>query len=241
MIYGLLNTLISGLFFLIGIFLLEKAKNKEKISLLTISIALIVMLGLIIFDVLPEILETNNVYLIIPVLIGFLFLYIIDKYIPHHNHHHKNECSDHLEHVEHLNHIGVLTIVALGLHNMIEGLSLYSITVSSVTSGILMTISIGCHNIPLGFQIGNSLNKTKKSTYLIIFLVFSAVIGALIMMLFGNVSESLVSIILSLTLGMLVYIVIFELFEEVYYQLKKKEVLYGIIIGIVILYLTSLL
>lgn len=239
MLYALLMTLVCGLFFLIGIIILNKCDNKEKISLFTISLALIVMLGLSIFDLIPELIETKNIKLIIPVLMGILLLYYLDKLIPHHSHHHKSKCKDHIEHEKHLNHIGIITVIALALHNMIEGIALYNVGINDVKSGLLMMISIGCHNIPLGFQIGNVLNKDIKSKLLIAVLILSALFGAFIMILFGTVNELIISIILALSLGMIIYIMVFELFKEVYYHLNKKEVIYGIIVGITLILMTS--
>ena len=43
-----------------------------------------------------------------------------------------------------------------------------------------------------------------------------------------------------MTFGMLFYILIFELFSEIKASFNKKEVLYGIIIGVIILFITSL-
>lgn len=241
MINGLLLTLISGLFFLIGIIILNKCDNKESISLFTIALAFIIMLGLVVFDLLPELIATRNIYLVIPAIGGLLLLYFLDKLIPHHNHHHKNKCNNHAEHEKHLNHIGIITIIALALHNMIEGIALYNVTINSAKSGLLMMISVGCHNIPLGFQIGNVLSNDKKSKLLVLVLIFSAVIGALLMISFGTISELIINIILAISLGMIIYIMLFELFKEVCYHLRKREVLCGIIVGIIVILLTSLI
>lgn len=241
MYIGILLTILTGLFFLIGIFVLNKNKNKEKTANLTMSLAFVVLLGLIAFDLLPEILETKNIYLIIPIIIGLLILILLDKFVPDHHHDHKEENDNIKEHNAHLNHISVVTIIALAIHNMIEGLSLYSISLSSIKSGILMMIGVSLHNIPLGFQIGNSITKSKKSTLLILLLCISSFLGALIVILFGELNENIISILLSLTMGMLLYILVFELFNEVRENIRKKETIYGLIIGIVILIITNLI
>ena len=241
MAVSIILTLLSGLFFLIGIILLNDSKNKEKTANLTVGLAFVVLLGLILFDLLPEIYETKNIYLVIPVLCGLLLLVFLDKLIPHHHHEHHDDHDDIIEHNNHLNHISVVTIIALAIHNMIEGLSLYNVSLTNIKSGILMMIGISLHNIPLGFQIGNSLNSKKYSKLLIFLLCISSFIGALIMILFGSPSEMVISILLSITLGMLLYILIFELFNEVRINIKKKETIYGIIIGIIILIITNIL
>ncbi len=238
MVVGLIYTILAGLFFLIGIFALRHNHFEEKISLFTYALAFVVMAGLVFLDILPEIIETKNIFLIIPILIGFLSLIIIDKLIPHHAHEHEN-CDIH-EHEEHLAHIGTITIIALAIHNMLEGLTLYSITLNSYLSGFIMMLSISLHNIPLGLQIGNSLNGKKYSPLLITFLCLSSLIGALIMLIFGSLNAHIINILLSVTFGMLIYILFFELFNEIKSSLKKKEVLYGIMVGVGVLIITLL-
>ena len=84
------------------------------------------------------------------------------------------------------------------------------------------------------------LNKSNRLVLLVILLCSSSLIGALIIIIFGNLSSMLTSIFLSLTFGMLLYILIFELFNEIKEYLRKKEVIYGIMIGMVILTITYL-
>lgn len=240
MYIGLLLTLLVGLFFLIGIIVLKNAKNKNELSIFTISMAFIVMLGLIFIHLLPELIETKNYLLIIPSVIGFLILIFLDKLIPHHHHEHSESKCDKHDHEEHLNHIGIVTIIALAIHNIIEGISLYSVTLNDIKSGLLMMISIALHNIPLGFQIGNVVNY-KNNKLLVTFLCLSSFLGSLIMIIFGGLSETLISILLAITLGMLIYILIFELLNEVIRNIKKKETLFGIIIGLIILIITYII
>ena len=241
MYLGIIFTILVGLFFLIGIILLNNSKHKDKMSIFTISLAFVVLIGLLLFDLLPELLETKNTLLLIPSLIGLIFLILIDKLIPHHHHEHLENNDNIEEHKEHLNHIGIVTIISLAIHNMIEGLTLYSVTLTSIKSGLLMMLGISLHNIPLGFQIGNSLNKNKYSKLLIFILCISSFLGSLIIILFGSLSENIINILLSITFGMLLYILIFELLHEILVSLKKKETIYGIIIGVIILIITNLI
>ena len=237
LILGIFYCILIGLFFLIGIIAFKNGKYDEKKSLFIFSLAFITMFGLIIFDILPEIIETKNILYIIPIIIGFLILILLDKLIPHHHEHKKH---DKHEHEMHLTHIGTITIIALGIHNLLEGLTLYNLTIQDSLAGLLMMISISFHNIPLGLQIGNSLREKKYNYILITFLVLSSLMGALIIIIFNNLNAQIINILLSLTLGMLIYILIFELFNEIKDSLKKSEVIYGIIVGIVILLITLL-
>jgi len=241
MVMGFILTILTGLFFLIGILSFKKIKDKEKTSLFTIALAFVVMFGLVMFHLLPEIIETKKIILIIPCLVGFFLLVFLDKLIPHHHHEHNDDDCDKVDHNLHLNHIGMITIVALAIHNLIEGITLYNITLNSISSGVLMMLSISLHNIPLGFQIGSLLRNEKNSNLLIFILCFSSFLGALVMLLFGTLNEYIIEVLLSLTLGMLIYILFFELFNEIKKSLRKKEVLYGIIIGVIILIVTLII
>ena len=56
--------------------------------------------------------------------------------------------------------------MAVILHNIIEGMSLYIVS-SDIISGLFMCLGIGLHNIPLGLIIASTLynsNYSKKDT-----------------------------------------------------------------------------
>ena len=237
---ALLLTLISGLFFLIGVIVYQFIKHKKELTIGAMACALVVILGLICFDLLPELLEIKKWYLIIFVVLGLLFLLLIDKLIPHHHHEHKENDEETHEHQGHLEHISFITILALILHNMVESMALYSVASNNLNSGVLMCLAIGLHNLPFGFQIASN-TKSLSKTVAIIFLVLSGLIGGFIVYAFGNISLLLTGIIIALTLGMLLYILIFELLKEVWSNIKKKSTICGIIIGITILILINLI
>ncbi|MEG0977104.1 MAG: ZIP family metal transporter [Bacilli bacterium] len=238
--YGLLLTLVAGLFFLIGIFMYKKSKHRVTLSIITSACAFVVILGLIIFDLLPELIELKKWWVFLFVFLGLGLLFVLDLFIPDHEHNHKDNDYETEEHEKHLSHIGLITIIALMLHNMVEGAALYSVTTNSLKSGILMCLGIGLHNIPLGFQIAN-YSVTKKNKILLFFLVISALLGGLIVLLFGTVNEIVFGIITAITLGMILHILLFELLKEVYNNRKRKENYYGIIIGIIVLILINII
>ena len=139
-----------------------------------------------------------------------------------------------------MEHISTVTITALLLHNMIEGMALYGVASNNIKSGLLMLFGIGLHNLPFGFQIG-SFGKNKENRGLICLLVLSGFIGGLLFSIFGSFNYLVEAIILSLTIGMLLHILIFELLKEIIQEIHKKETIYGIIIGIIILIIINLI
>ena len=237
---GLILTLVSGLFFLIGIIIYKIVKHKKELTIISMSCAMIIIIGLIVIDLIPHLIEMNNFLLVIFVVIGLLFILFIDKFIPHHHHDHHENDEHTKSHQHHLEHIGIITILALLLHNFVEGMALYSVTMENLKSGILMCIGIGLHNLPFGFQIATYDEKTSNKA-LIVLLVFSGLLGGLTIYLFGNISHLVEGIIIAITLGMIIHILFFELCKEVWDNINKKETIYGIIIGILLLLVINLI
>ena len=62
MFLALTLLLVAGLSFLVGIYLFKGIKNKEKLMIASSSIAFVVILGLIVFDLAPELLEMKKWY-----------------------------------------------------------------------------------------------------------------------------------------------------------------------------------
>ena len=240
-----LLTLFVGLFILAGTIIGMSLKDNKKFINMSISIAFGVVVTLIAVELIPEVLEilTDNLgrwkgLLIIGILsfLGFMILQQLDLFIPHHeeeNHNHKHAC-----HNEHLKHIGIVTSVALILHNIIEGMSLYIATLADIKIGFILCIGIGLHNLPMGLVIASTfINEYSKKKIVIISLIVSlaTTLGGLFIFFSGIQSELIMGILLSVTLGMLVYIAFCELFEQVLRMEDKKINYIGIIVGVVIL------
>ena len=248
--FGLVLTLLVGLFILLGSLLANKFKDNKRFADFSISLAFGVIFALILFELLPEVYETLRTDLnlfktilciIILSLIGIFMLKILDSFIPHHeheahhNHTHKNEDC----HNEHLQHIGLISATAIIVHNIIEGMSLYLVSNASIMSGLFMCVGIGLHNIPMGLVISSTLynsNYSKKSIIKISLLVsLSTFAGGIIMFLLGGVPHIIEGILLGITLGMLIYILIFELFHQIYHMKNKKICNIGIGLGMSLL------
>lgn len=233
----LLLTFLSGLFFLVGLVIFRFAPNKVGLSISSIACALVVILGLIFLDLIPELMEIGAWYFWIFTLIGLFGLILIDKFIPDHEHDHHENDEEKKEHINHITHISTITIIALLIHNYIEGIALFGVASNDLKNGVMMLLGIGLHNLPFGFQIASGFKK--KNIILIVLLVLSGFLGGLTFYLFGSLNEVVEGIIISLTLGMLIHISLFELLKEVLTNICKKESIYGIIIGIIILVIIS--
>ena len=244
---GLLTTFILGLFILIGALISMFFEKHEKIINFSVGLAFGVIVGLIVTDLIPELIESLGFrYLYIFIIfsgLGFYILKWFDGLIPahheHYGHHHHSLNSK--EKSENLEHIGFMTTIALVLHNIIEGMAVYSSSFANPQLALTLALGVGFHNIPLGMVICSSFyhssNNKKKTWVSIICVSVSTFIGGIIMYLFNlnNISEVFLGTLLSITLGMLVFIVVDELFPRIKDTKDKKTTLYGILLGVVIL------
>lgn len=241
-IYGIVLTFITGLFFLVGGLISKRFKNKESLNIFSISLAFIIIINLIAIDLFPEVLElfeghkigTKVGIIIISVLIGIVLLKVLDMFIPDHHHEHKNNEENIKEHISHEKHIGVLTVISLILHNILEGFAIFGMAVNNFKLGLMICISVALHNIPLGTHIFSKLDF-KKNKGLIWLLTLSSLIGGIIFLIVGDISASILGIITSITLGMLIYIEFFELLPELIHNFKRKETVFGLGLGIILL------
>lgn len=253
---ALLLTLLVGMFILLGSICGILFNNSKKFTDFSISIAFGVIVGLVIFELIPESFELLNgsigvlrsiIAIVLLSLIGIIILKILDLFIPHHTHelHHNHNHNNDNCHNEHLYHIGIVSSITVIIHNFIEGASLYLISSANVVSGLMLCIGIGLHNFPMGLVISSTLSSAKhsKKRILVISLLLSisTFVGGIIMLVLGSISSNLEGILLSITIGMLVYISIFELLHQIYHMKNKKIPYIGISIGVILLLISILI
>ncbi len=242
---GLTLTLFLGLFIIVGAIIVFIFDNNQKFLEFSLALALSVILMLLIVDIIPEAYEavdTGNFLMNLLILgfgagIGFFFLKILDHFIPDHEDNPETTEDDD----RNLNHIGLISSVALVIHNIVEGIAIYTLYNTDPRAGIMTGIGVGLHNIPLGMVIASTFyqhNKSKKRTSFILFgISLSTFLGGFIMNLF-HIHEMIhfVEVIsLSMTLGMLSYISIIELVPKVKHCIYKKITMAGLIIGVILL------
>lgn len=244
---GLLTTILLGVFILIGALIGFLVNKKQKVVDFIVGLAFGIIIMLMVSDLLPEIIEQLGLkYLpifIIFTVIGYAILKVLDIYIPDH----EMEDKSKKESNENLIHIGIITSLAIMLHNIIEGMAVYSTVISSTSVGITLMLGIGLHNIPFGMIVTSAFHQSNQNIWktiaILILLASSTFIGGLVMFFFNitEISPLILGTLLSITLGMLIYIA----FEELYQKLKSsknKNISYiGVGLGIIILIVSSII
>ena len=239
---GLITTLLLGIFIIIGALIAFLIKRKERVVDFSLGLAFGVIVMLMLTHMLPETIEhlgLKYIYIFIFfTALGYGILKLLDHFIPDHDDDGKGMTKH--ESKENLIHIGVITSVALVLHNIIEGMAVYSTVLTNATLGLTIAIGIGFHNIPLGMVIAGAFyqsNENLSKTILSIIAVsLSTFAGGLIMFFLDltAISPIISGVLLSVTLGMLIYITKDELFPRIKNTNNKKVAFIGVAVGVII-------
>ena len=222
-----LITLLSGLSFFIGYLVTKFVKNEKKLIVFAVGFAFTIIIGLCFFDMLEECLEMKNkIIMVVCMLGGVGLLKLLDLFIPDHEHHKKDN--------HHIEHIGIMSTLALFLHNMIEGTAIYTASLSDLKVGLFMALGVSFHNIPLGIQTSSLARDRVERLELLSILALSSIVGVMFINAFDiSISTIVNQVLLCISFGMLMYIALFELLCELKEHIKEKELIYGLITGIV--------
>ena len=236
---ALFITFLLGFFIIIGVIIAFFLKKQKKVLDFIFAFALSILTMLILVDLLGHTIEhlgIKHIYLfILFTCLGLLIFKIIDDFVPEH----EDAKMTKKEEKKNIVHIGVLATIALIIHNFVEGMAIYLTAANDINLGIMMALGVGLHNIPLGIIITTTLNSDKntgKYLFCIISLFISSFLGGLLLYLLNinTVSDIVIGSLLALTIGMLLYIIIFELYPKVKKTTNKKITIIGLVTGVII-------
>lgn len=245
----LLVATLAGLSIAIGFAIVHFAKNPHTIAHLSIALAFGAMLALAIFDLGPEMIEIAGEYGTLPAVLaalaGLAILFALDRLLPDFGHGHGHEHNGgHGFDMDHAIHIGLMATVALVVHNVLEGMTVYAICSDSLAEGISYAFGIMLHNLPVGMLIYSTLAEEERGVKMvaIILALVSTAFGALIMMFGGAAGPEIVrELVECAALGMVAYIVLFELLPQVSHDIRHGSTIASVVIGFVLVFLASLL
>lgn len=216
-----------------------KIKNKEKVIASSLAFASGVMLSVSITDLIPESIHMLKNYFNgqIVILLSFIFMLIgiitsslIDKYLPTINY-------------QNLYRVGIISMLAIILHNIPEGIATFISTTKDTSLGISLATSIALHNIPEGISISIPIYYSTKSKFKALFYTFisalSEPIGAILTYLFllPLITDTLLGLLFSFIAGIMLQISLMELLKEsLNYNYKQQTKLF-FLIGIIFMLL----
>ena len=243
-----LLTFIAGFSTMLGVLVIYiKSKNHNKIIMASLSFAAGVMITVSITDLIPEsiLLLGNNlknsttiIISILAIVLGIIISMIIDYYLPDKPISNTKDKS--------LFKVGIISMIAIILHNLPEGIATFVATSSDVKLGISLTLAIAMHNIPEGISISvpiyYSTGSKKKAIFYTLISALSEPLGALLAFIFLKIfiNDTILGILFSLIAGIMLQISFCELFPAARKYDNKKYLFIFFTIGVIFMLLKFL-
>lgn len=260
----ILAGLSTGIGGLIAFFI--KEKNTKPLTF-AMGFAAGVMLYVSFMEIFPAAIDSlthyfggstqGNAWALVAFFVGMLIVGIIDKMIPSHDNPHEfhdtvveGELSTTTQknpQKKKLMKIGLLTALALGIHNFPEGLATFVAALEDPTLGITIAVAIALHNIPEGVAVAMPIyyaTGNRKQAFFYSFLSglvepVGAIVGYLILMPFLN--EMTMSLSLAGVAGIMVFISLDQLLPAAEEYGDHHLSIYGVVAGMLIMAISLLL
>ncbi len=232
-------TTIAGLSTMVGsVVIFIKKKNYEMIILSSLSFAAGVMICVSITDLVPEAINLlrdslsgiNTILItLLGIVLGIVISMIIDYYLP-------DKPSIETKNKS-LFKVGLISMIAIILHNIPEGIATFVATSSDMSLGMSLALAIAMHNVPEGISISiplyYSTGSKKKAILYTLVSALSEPFGALLAFIFlKNIMNDLIlGILFSLIAGIMLQISFCELLPTARKYHNKKYMIIFFVIG----------
>ena len=181
---------------------------------------------------------------------GILLIGIIDRLVPSFENPHEARAVEDMERHPRdpkLMRMGMLTALAIGIHNFPEGIATFTTAVENQTLGIAIAVAVAIHNIPEGIAVsipifyatGNRLKAFRLSLLSGLAEPVGALLAWLVLMPF--ISAWLMGCVLAGVAGIMVFISIDELLPAAREYGEAHIALYGVVAGMAVMALSLLL
>lgn len=227
------STLLGGLF---------AVKYKDKLHYI-MAFAAGVLLGVVAFDIFPEIIEQvktynfNSVEVMVALVLGFLIFHILEKSILI-QHCHEEECFIHHKHP----HIGVASALALAGHSFMDGVGIGLGFQVSPAIGILVAVAVISHDFTDGMNtvslMLNNKNSDRKAKMFLLLDAVTPVLGAA-STLFFKVSPHFLVLYLGFFAGFLLYIGASDILPEAHSKQSSYRLMGLTILGTLFIFIIT--
>lgn len=176
---------------------------------------------------------------------GMIIIALIEKWIHkyggsyHHGHSHDEEEHDH-----HLSQLGLMSAIAIAIHNLPEGLAIFTAGVKDITLAIPIALAVILHNIPLGIAISVPIyhstgSKKKAFIYTTLVGLFQPLGGIIGYFLFANLpTELFFGVLFTLVAGIMIFVSFDELLPLSRVDGDHHACVYGAIAGMAVMALS---
>ncbi len=238
----LLISTIAGLSTVLGgivIFFNLKKENITKFITFCLSFSLSIMIGISITDLIPNasFVIISNFKLVKGIIIC-LIVFIVGAFSINL----VNNKIDKLSSKENnLYKLGILSMIALMLHNLPEGIATFMSSYQDINLGLKLSLAIMLHNIPEGISIAVPIyyaTKKRKDALKKTFISgLAEPLGALVAYLFlaKYINDVFISIILLIVAGIMITLSINKLLPQALKYNENKYISLGLIMGILVI------
>lgn len=179
---------------------------------------------------------------------GMLLIAIIDRLVPCEENPHEIACPtdqrDAIEHKHKLKRTGIMTALAIAIHNFPEGIASFVSATQSLQLAIPIVVAIAIHNIPEGISVAAPIFYATGSRRKAMFWSFlsglseplGALVGYLILLPFMN--DMIYGILFAAVAGIMVFISLDELLPSAAVYGEHHLSMYGLVSGMVLMALS---
>ena len=183
---------------------------------LVISFCAGILLGAVFFHILPEISTPLGSQLGYSVLIGFLFIFVLEKFIMVHPCE-EGECDYHK--------VGLAAYIGIGFHSILDGIAIGAGTMMNLSVIIILAVTI--HKFPAALALSSMLVKggeysNKKVLFSMFMFSLATPVGALLaVFMFQGLDDYIIATALGISAGTFLFISIGDLLPTVYEEHEK--------------------
>lgn len=184
---------------------------------------------------------------------GIAIAALIDKLIPEAENPHELHSVEEMtgeqrqSHVHGLKRMGVVTALAIAIHNFPEGIATFVSALESPTTGIAVAVAVAIHNIPEGIAVSVPIyysTGSRRKAFLWSFLSgLAEPIGALFawMILMPFLTPMLMQCTFAVVAGIMVFISLDELLPAAHQYGHSHLAIYGLVGGMAVMALSLIL
>jgi zinc and cadmium transporter len=247
------------------VFISVKENTLDRILFFLVAFATGTIFATAIFDLIPEALhhmeelldegvEIDEITPFVYVMVGFIAFFILERFI-YWFHGHAHETDD--QYVCHgdmltenvtgkIKNFAILNLVGDSLHNFLDGIIVMVGFLTSIETGLLITIAVIIHELPqevgdFGILVYGGFTKKKALLFNLLSALF-AVLGGILAVFLSDIIETFNLFFLAFSAGGFIYIAATELMPEMMKErnLKKSAIqtimfLFGIIFLLILI------
>lgn len=185
---------------------------------------------------------------------GIFLIGVIDRLVPSGENPHETRMVEEMDPAHHHPHshgklmrMGVMSALAIAIHNFPEGLATFTAALKDPSLGVAIAVAIAIHNIPEGLAVSVPIyfaTGNRRKAFGLSFLSglaepLGALVGYLLLMRFMN--DVFFGVIFASVAGIMVFISLDELLPTAREYGKPHLAIYGMVSGMIVMAVSLLL